>query len=86
MTIAIRHKALRALASLTGLGLLAACAGTAPASYSVTSPPEALQPEAVPAPLTASEPDGEVMNQWGGVVPDAKPTTPVDDGALGEIS
>jgi len=29
--------------------------------------------------------DGPKVNQWGGIVPDALPTTPVDDGGLGEI-
>ncbi len=36
--------------------------------------------------IAAVEPEeGPQVNQWGGIIPDAKPVTPVDDGALGEI-
>tara|TARA_R110000772_G_scaffold107299_1_gene209597 strand:+ start:511 stop:639 length:129 start_codon:yes stop_codon:yes gene_type:complete len=36
-------------------------------------------------PVVPENPDGERINQWGGIVPDTLPTVPVDDGGLGEV-
>ncbi|MBD3769668.1 MAG: hypothetical protein IE925_05915 [Rhodobacterales bacterium] len=71
----------RMLAGLMLLGGLGACAG-GPQIRAVNAP-GAYEPVAV---IAAVEPeDGPQVNQWGGIIPDAKPVTPVDDGALGEI-
>ena len=43
------------------------------------------EPVAVATELDMTEAEGPVTNQWGGVVPEAKPTTPIDNGALGEV-
>ncbi|MEZ6011707.1 MAG: hypothetical protein R3C08_07520 [Hyphomonas sp.] len=70
--------------ALAGFGLLAALGAC------VTEPPirvvkaeGANEPIAVVAEVVPE--DGPKVNQWGGIVPDALPTTPVDDGGLGEI-
>ncbi len=71
----------RLLAGLTLFAALGACATAAPVS--VVEAPGAEEPVAVIAEVVPEE--GPQLNQWGGIVPDAKPTTPVDNGALGEI-
>ena len=70
--------------ALAGFGLLAALGAC------VTEPPiraakaeGANEPVAVIAEVVPE--DGPAVNQWGGIIPDALPTTPVDDGGLGEI-
>ena len=72
--------------SLAGLGLLAAlgaCASSE-AAFEVTAPTaDTREPVAVVADVEPEE--GPRVNQWGGVVPDAKPVTPVDNDALGEV-
>ncbi len=78
--------AARLAAGLTGLCLIAACqSGPAETVYTVTAHPEASQPVAVASSLDLTQPDEPVTNQWGGVIPEARPTTDVDDGGLGEI-
>ena len=71
----------RMLAGLAFLGALSACA-TGEGIQAVNAP-GAYEPLAV---VAVVEPErGPQVNQWGGIVPDAKPITPVDDGALAEI-
>ena len=72
--------AARWIAGITALCLAAACQ-----SQPTTLVVEAVAPVAVATELDTTEPDGPITNQWGGVIPDAKPTTPIDNGALGEI-
>ncbi len=71
------------LIGAAALALLGACA--TPPPYQVVAPaPGAYEPVTTSAALmeeTASQ-----VNQWGGIIPDAKPTVPVDDGGLGELS
>ena len=71
----------RVLGGVALLAALGACAsGT---DIRAVNAPGAYEPVAV---VAAVEPeDGPQVNQWGGIVPEAKPVTPVDDGALGEI-
>ena len=71
----------RMLGGLALLGALGACASqtdiravNAPGAYEPVSVVAAVEPE-----------DGPQVNQWGGIVPDAKPVTPVDNDALSEI-
>ena len=71
----------RMLAGLALLGALTACATDG--GIRAVNAPGAYEPLAV---VAAVEPeDGPRVNQWGGIVPDAKPVTPVDDGALAEV-
>ena len=78
--------AARLAASLTGVCLMAACQSEpAITTYSVTPQAQAYEPVAVASSLDLTQPDEPVTNQWGGVIPEAKPTTSVDDGGLGEI-
>ena len=72
--------AARWIAGITALCLAAACQ-----SQPTTLVVETVEPVAVATELDTTEPDGPITNQWGGVIPDAKPTTPIDNGALGEI-
>lgn len=69
---------------LAGLGLLATL-GACQAGPHVRAMKAkgAYEPIAVIANVVPE--DGPQINQWGGIIPDAIPTTPVDDGALGEI-
>ena len=85
MAILNTKTAARLLAGLTSTCLIAACqSGTV--SYKVASHEEAAIPVAVAVTPDATEKeDGMSLNQWGGTVPEARPTTPVDNGALGEI-
>jgi len=78
--------AVRLIAGLTGLCLAAACQSQ-PATLVVeaVAPAEPVEPVAVATELDTTEAEGPVTNQWGGVVPEAKPTTPIDNGALGEV-
>jgi hypothetical protein len=78
--------AVRSFVGFTGLCLIAACQSQ-PAMLVVeaVAPAETIEPVAVAIELDTTEPEGPVTNQWGGVVPEAKPTTPVENGALGEI-
>tara|TARA_R110000803_G_scaffold201980_1_gene266924 strand:- start:818 stop:1063 length:246 start_codon:yes stop_codon:yes gene_type:complete len=69
-----------AAGSLAGALLLAACQS---GPYRVTRPASPLVPLTVP--VVPENPDGERINQWGGIVPDTLPTVPVDDGGLGEV-
>ncbi len=71
----------RMLAGLALLGALSAC--VAGEGIRAVDAPGAYEPIAVAA-VVEPEP-GPPVNQWGGIVPDAKPITPVDDGALAEI-
>jgi len=69
---------------LAGFGLLAtlgACA-SGPQIRAVKAP-GAYEPVAVVAAVVPE--DGPPVNQWGGIIPEAKPVTPVDNDALGEI-
>ena len=79
--------AVRWIAGITALCLFAACQSPAPQTLVVeaVSPAQPVEPVAVATQLDTAEPEGPVVNQWGGIVPDAKPTTPVENGALGEI-
>ena len=65
---------------LAGALLLGACQS---GPYRVTAPASPVMPLAVP--VVPENPDGERINQWGGIVPDTLPTVPVDDGGLGEV-
>ena len=69
------------LAGASLLAALGACA-TGPQVRAVKAQ-GAYEPVAVVAAVVPE--DGPQVNQWGGIVPDAKPVTPVDDGGLGEI-
>jgi hypothetical protein len=71
----------RVLGGLALLAALGACAGGS--QIRAVKAPGAYEPVAVAAVVEPE--DGPQVNQWGGIVPDAKPVTPVDDGALGEI-
>ncbi len=71
----------RMLAGLTFLGALGAC--VAGDGIRAVEAPGAYEPIAVVAVVEPE--DGPQVNQWGGIVPDAKPVTPVDDGALPEV-
>ena len=71
----------RALAGLALLGALGAC--VASDGIRAVNAPGAYEPIAVVAVVEPE--DGPRVNQWGGIVPDAKPVTPVDDGALAEV-
>ena len=68
-------------AGLALLGTLGAC--TSGSEIRAVNAPGAYEPVAVIAAVEAEE--GPQVNQWGGIIPDAKPVTPVDDGGLGEI-
>nr|WP_321360442.1 hypothetical protein [uncultured Hyphomonas sp.] len=71
----------RMLAGLALLGALSACATEE--GIRAVNAPGAYEPIAV---VAVVEPErGPKVNQWGGIVPDAKPVTPVDDGALAEV-
>ncbi|MEZ5997394.1 MAG: hypothetical protein R3B98_01720 [Hyphomonas sp.] len=70
-----------ALAGLCLLPMLGACQ-TGPRIRAAKAP-GANEPIAVVAAVIPEE--GPKTNQWGGIIPDAKPSTPVDDGGLGEI-
>lgn len=86
MIPANRLTAVRLAAGLTGLCLIAACQSEpAVTTYSVTPQKQAYEPVAVASNLDLTQPEEPVTNQWGGVIPEAKPTTSVDDGGLGEI-
>jgi len=75
------------LAGLAALAFVNACASAPTETTYAVIPAAALpEPVEVPVPLDMNETEGTQYNQWGGIVPDAKPTTPVDDGALGEIN
>lgn len=54
-------------------------------SYRILAQADPVAPVSVAAPLVENSSQGTQYNQWGGIVPDAKPSTPVDDGGLGEI-
>ena len=70
--------------ALAGVGLIAALgACTSGPQIRAVKAKGAYEPVAVVAAVVQE--DGPQVNQWGGIVPDAKPTTPVDDGALEEI-
>ena len=71
----------RLLVGLALLGALSACA--AGESIRAVNAPGAYEPIAVVAVVEPE--DGPQVNQWGGIIPDAKPVTPVDNGALAEI-
>ncbi|WP_290483080.1 hypothetical protein, partial [Hyphomonas sp. UBA3601] len=78
--------AARWIAGITALCLGAACQSQPTALVvEAVAPVETVEPVAVATELDTTEPDGPITNQWGGVIPDAKPTTPIDNGALGEI-
>jgi hypothetical protein len=69
---------------LTGLALLGALGACVAADgIRAVNAPGAYEPLAVAAVVEPE--DGPQVNQWGGIVPDAKPVTPVDDGALAEV-
>lgn len=71
----------RVLGGLALLGALGACSSGS--QIRAVNAPGAYEPVAV---IAVVEPeDGPQVNQWGGIIPDAQPVTPVDDGALGEI-
>lgn len=69
------------IASVLSAGLLMACqtAPEAPEPEPVAEPP----PVELPAPPAADEPR---VNEWGGEVPENKPTGDVDEGGLGDLS
>lgn len=70
---------------LAGLGLLAALGACASGPHVRALKAEgASEPIAVIAVVVPDE--DQRMNQWGGVIPEARPTTPVEDGGLDEIS
>lgn len=54
-------------------------------TYKLLASATDVEPVSVAAPLVARQTAGTQYNQWGGIVPEAKPTVPVDDGGLGEI-
>lgn len=71
--------------SLAGLGLLAALGACASGSQIrvEAATADSREPLAIVAAVVPDE--DQRLNQWGGVIPDAKPTTPVEDGGLDEI-
>ena len=71
--------------ALAGFGLLAALGActTGQQIRVAKAMPGTYEPVAVAADVVPE--DGPKKNQWGGIIPDAKPVTPVDDGGLGEI-
>lgn len=71
--------------SLAGLCLLAALGACASGQQIrvAAATPDSREPVAIAAAVVPE--DAPKLNQWGGVIPDAKPTTPVEDGGLGEI-
>lgn len=71
--------------ALAGIGLLAAlgaCTTAEPITVTAATP-DTREPIAVVADVVEEE--GPRVNQWGGIVPDAKPTKPVDNDALEEV-
>ena len=87
MRIARTPAAGRAFAGLLILCGLGACATADPVmTYRVAGHAEAARPVTVAVVPDMTEEDGAQINQWGGVIPDAKPTTDVEDGGLGEIN
>ncbi len=54
-------------------------------TYTLLAAAPDTAPVSVAAQLVARQTTGTQYNQWGGIVPEAKPTVPVDDGGLGEI-
>lgn len=76
----------RTAAGLMGLCGLVACATNPAPTYQVSSHAEAARPVSVAVTLDSENDDGPRTNQWGGVIPDAKPTTKIEDGGLGEIN
>lgn len=77
------------VSAFAGMMLLSACelgSRKPPVkTYTLLSAATQTAPISVAAPLVARQTQGTQYNQWGGIVPDAKPTTPVDDGSLGEL-
>lgn len=71
---------------LISTGLLSGCQ-LGPNSTKITAQPAAEMPTPVlvAAALIPETRTGPKVNQWGGIIPDAQPTVPVDDGGLGEI-
>jgi hypothetical protein len=65
---------------LVGTVLLASCQSGV---RRVAKPASAVVPVAVP--VVPENQDGERINQWGGIVPDAAPAVPVEDSGLGEL-
>ena len=85
MRIARTPAAGRAFAGLLILCGLGACATADPVmTYRVAGHAEAARPVTVAVVPDMTEEDGAQINQWGGVIPDAKPTTDVEDGGLGD--
>ncbi|KCZ50297.1 hypothetical protein [Hyphomonas pacifica] len=79
--------AVRLAVGLTGICLIAACQSEpTETTYSVTPQAQAYEPVGVASSLDLTQTDEPGTNQWGGVIPEAKPTTSVDDGGLGEIT
>lgn len=76
----------RAVAGLMVLCGLAACATNGTPTYRVAHHAEAARPISVAVMPDVSADEDPQTNQWGGVIPDAKPTTEVEDGGLGEIN
>ncbi|MGH1422052.1 MAG: hypothetical protein ACRBEQ_09555 [Hyphomonas sp.] len=54
-------------------------------TYKLLAAASDIEPVSVAMPLVATRGSGTQYNQWGGTIPEAKPTVPVDDGGLGEI-
>ncbi|MEZ5999654.1 hypothetical protein [Hyphomonas sp.] len=81
MTTRFIRPAGRLLAGLVLLGALTAC--VAGDGIRAVNAPGAYEPIAVVAVVEPE--DGPQVNQWGGIIPDAKPVTPVDNGALAEV-
>jgi len=84
MTHRTFHPAGLALAGFGLLAALGACATPDASSYRVTAANDDTRLPVIVAAVVVEE-EGPQVNQWGGIVPEAKPTTPVDDGGLGEI-
>lgn len=77
-----------AMMSIAVCGVLSvsACAsGPSVTTYKVLTAATDTTPISVAAPLVARQTTGTQYNQWGGIIPEAKPTTPVDDDGLGEL-
>ena len=70
--------------ALAGLALLAALSACQLGpQVRAKAAPGSDEPIAVVARVVPE--DGPKVNQWGGIIPEAKPATPVDDGGLGEV-
>lgn len=74
-----------AIAALAGCETTNAADNRQYTRYSVTPPDQPLTPIVVASAIDVPVRTGPRINQLGGEIPEAKPTTKVDDYGLGEI-